>query len=895
MPNSAPKSALLVDGNALIHRAWHALPPLTAPDGRVVNAVYGFASVFLNLLKRVSPDVLVVCWDREEPTYRHDAEPEYKAGRVEQPDEFYAQFPLVHEIVEAFGAQNMDLATYEADDLLATLAKKLAAQGTEVSILTSDRDIWQVIGPHVRVLAFKKGVSETVVYDEKMLKEVTGLTPSQIADFKAMRGDSSDNLKGIPGIGEKTGTELLLRFSTLEGVLKAAKDPKTEMSDSLRKKIVEGEEAARKTLHLVTLMEDAPLPQKLSELTRKSVDTERLRELFLTYGFKSLLPRLTSSSASIEEEAPKVERTKKVSKSKNVSQLPATAPVLSGTLKDAEELSTFLKTDALIIYPLDVAQGSLFAETPALALGANGKIGIVTTTLLQNQKATDALKEVCEDESIRKIGHGLKEAWHWCREREIDLKGIQFDTEIASYLLGSSDGGHDLPSLAASKLGVMIPENDPGACVDAIRQLEVQLQKELETERLAHIWERFEKPLLPVLGEMEDRGILIDRPYFKTLADDFREVRTRLETEMVKLAGESFNPASPNQLAHILFEVLKLPTKGLKRGKTGISTAASELEKLEGTHAIIAKVGEYREVAKLLSTYVETLPEQTDAHGRVHTTYVQIGAATGRMSSTNPNLQNIPIRTELGRKIRRGFIAEKGHVLLSCDYSQIELRVIAALAKDEKMLEAFQKNLDIHTATAAAIWHIPLEEVSKDQRRSAKAINFGIIYGQGPQGLAKAANVPYAEAKMFIEEYFHVYSGIREYLDQTKALAHAQGFVETLFGRRRPIPEINSPMHQLRAAAERMAINMPVQGTATGDLIKLAIIALDRDLPKTHPNVKLLLQVHDEVVFEVPEKEVESATKAIKEIMENVESIGVPLVVDAKVGKNWDVMEIVAE
>lgn len=892
MPNSAPKSALLIDGNALIHRAWHAIfTSLTAPDGRNVTAVYGIASMLLNLLKHTNPDVFVVAWDRAEPTYRHEAEPEYKAGRQEQPDEFYAQFPLVHEIFEAFGAKNIDLAKYEADDILATLAKTLASKGTEVTILTSDRDMWQVIGPKIRILMPKQGLKEPVVFDEKMLKDVTGLTPSQIVDFKAMRGDSSDNLKGIPGIGEKTATDLLLRFGTLKGILKAAHDSKSDLTDSIRKKLVEGEDAAKKTLHLVTLMEDAPLKEKISDLARTSTNTERLHELFLTYGFKSLMGRLGSSSTKEEGVTEKTEkRTKKVVKSKNVSQLPAPEMAVADVLRDAASLSSFLKTDSLIVLPLEVAQGSLFAEIPALALGTDDRTVVLTTTLLQDPKAQNILAEVFANPKIKKIGHGLKIAWHWGTARGMNLEGIDFDTQIAAELLSTGEGGNDLPSQAASKLGLMVSENDPVARVEAIRQLAVQLRKDLAEEKLTHIWERFERPLIPVLGRMEARGILIDRSYLKKLAEEFRIVRARLEEEMVKLAGVPFNPASPTQLAQVLFETLRLPTKGIKRGKTGFSTAAPELEKLEGAHPIIAKISEYREVAKLLSTYVETLPEQTDSEGRVHTTFNQIGAATGRMSSTNPNLQNIPIRTELGRKIRAGFVASKGHVLLSCDYSQIELRVIAALAKDKRMLEAFEKNLDIHTATAAAIWHVPLESVSKDQRRAAKTINFGVIYGQGSHALARGAGVSVAEAKMFIEEYFHVYSGIREYLDTTKALAHAQGYVETLFGRKRPIPDINSPMPQFRAAAERMAINMPVQGTATGDLIKLALIALDEELPQKHPRVNMLLQVHDEIVFEVPEKEVDAVAKSVKEIMEYVEKIGVPLVVDAKEGRNWDEM-----
>lgn len=596
----------------------------------------------------------------------------------------------------------------------------------------------------------------------------------------------------------------------------------------------------------------------------------------------------------MREEKPKfMEKMEKKSKASSLKRA-TVSNVEHLSIKSAKDLGNFLEgVNELIVHPLTVAQASLFADMPELALGTLTHSALVTRTVLQDVDVAKLLSAVLKDRGVHKVGHGLKNVWHWCRTRGWDLEGIDLDTEIAAYLIAAGVTGYELDEVAAAELGLMFADGDerPFQEVDAIRALAEKQRGELKEQRLEAVQNRFELPLIPVLGVMEDHGILIDRPYFATLVEDFRIEKARLEKEMISLGGEEFNPASPSQLAHVLFDSLKISTKGIKRGKTGFSTAASELEKLEGTHPIIEKIGEYREVSKLLSTYVETLPGLADKDGRIHTTFNQTIAATGRLSSTNPNLQNIPIRTELGRKIRRGFIAEPGYVLLSCDYSQIELRVIAALAKDKKMLEAFEKGLDIHTATAAAIWHVSLENVTKDQRRAAKAINFGIIYGQGPQGLSKAAGVPYEEAKRFIAEYFHVYSGVREYLDQTKALAHKDGYVETLFGRRRPIPEINSPLPQLRAAAERMAINMPVQGTATGDLVKLALIDIAKILPEISPKSRLLLQVHDEVVLEVPEKEVKKVAEAVQEIMENVEKIGVPIVVDAKSGRNWEEMK----
>ncbi|MBP9864293.1 DNA polymerase I [Patescibacteria group bacterium] len=883
--------ALLIDANSLIHRAWHALPPMTAVDGTLVNAVYGFSSVLMNILQTEQPDYLAVCWDTPEPTFRHVAEPEYKAQRERQPDEFYNQIPLAKKVVSAFGGMNVELPGYEADDLLGTIATKLAEKSMEVTVLTSDRDALQLVAPHIHVMAFKKGVSETLIYDEKTLLELTGLRADQIAEYKALRGDTSDNLKGVPGIGEKTATELIQKFENLKGIFQAARNEKSDMTPSVRRKLIEGEQAAEDTLPLVQLQLNAPIPMSLDALKREAMNSDELRQLFLSYGFKSLItrldrhqiPLLTTVPAGRQEEGQgEVKRVPRAS----VKSDKLTETDLSSVLSAAKE------SQELFIHVLEQAQESLFAERPELALASNGLMTRVTPSIVKAKSSHKQLADIFADTSIQKNGHGLKSIWHWCNRYDLDLSGISFDTEIAAYLLSAGEGHHDLETIAASRLEIILTEGEDALVqqLETVVTLCADLRQELTDEKLMHVFERFERTLIPVLAKMEERGILIDRGYFKSISSDFSAEKARLEHEMIELAGEQFNPSSPSQLAHILFDTLKISIKGIKRGKTGFSTAASELEKLEGTHPIIEKISEYREVSKLLSTYVDALPSLADADGRIHTTFNQALTSTGRLSSSNPNLQNIPIRTELGRKIRRGFIASPGYQLLSCDYSQIELRVIAALSHDKKMLEAFEHGLDIHTATAAAINGIELEDVTKDQRRAAKAINFGIIYGQGPHGLAKNAGISYEEAKHFIDEYFQVYSGIREYLDQTKALAHARGYVETLFGRRRPIPEINSPIQQVRAAAERMAINMPVQGTATGDLIKLALIQLAEKLPQISSSAQILLQVHDEVVFEVLDEEVEKVARSVKEIMEHVEKIGCPIVVEAKAGKSWEEM-----
>lgn len=874
------KKALIIDANSLLHRAWHALPPMTAPDGTIVNAVYGFASVLLKILEQEHPSSVAVCWDTPEPTYRHEAREEYKAQREKQPDEFYAQIDLAQEIVEALGGVNVAVPGYEADDLLATFAKSFTKKKIRTVLLTSDRDVFQCITSFAYVMAFKKGVSETVMYDRDALVAAVGLIPEQIPDYKAMAGDPSDNLKGIPGIGHKTATQLLHSFGSLEGVMTAARDPKSDLTPALRKKLLDGEDEARALLPIVALNADVPLPTNMRDVTRRPVDENALRELFTRFGFRSLAARVFGKEDVKKTATP-------VRKDRGVRMPHVVSPTANEIL---QFFNAVKKEKRLIIHPIETPQESLFGDAPAAALGsANISMALREQDLSGGVKTVFAA--ILEDERIAKIGHGLKRAWHWAADRGFALRGIAFDTEIASYLAAGAEGRHDLDACAASHVEVFFTNaaDRPMQEVDAIRALHLLLEGRLKEHGTDRVNREMEIPLIPILGRMEDAGVRIDLPYFKTLAVRFRKEKARLEREMQKLAGESFNPASPSQLAHVLFDALGIPTTGIKHGKTGISTAASELAKLEGAHPIIGKITEFREVAKLLSTYVDALPGLADAQGRVHTTYNQTVTATGRLSSTNPNLQNIPIRTELGREIRRGFVAEKGFVLLACDYSQIELRIVAALAKDANMLRAFQDGKDIHTATAAAILSKAEKDVTREERRAAKAINFGIVYGQGPQGLAKAAGISFGEAQEFIAHYFTVYSGVYEYLQATKARARDKGYVETLFGRRRTMTDINAPNRQARAAAERMAINMPVQGTAA-DVMKLAMISVAEKLPDVSPRSRMILQVHDELVFEVPEKDVTDVTKMAVRTMERAADIDVPLAVDAKSGTNWDQM-----
>ncbi|MHB8830635.1 MAG: DNA polymerase I [Patescibacteria group bacterium] len=886
------KKALLVDANALIHRAWHALPPMTNDKGELVNAAYGFASVMIKILGEQRPDVLAVCWDTKAPTFRHEAREDYKAQRVKQPDEFYAQIPFAQKIVEAMGGTNVSLDGFEADDLLGTLAVRLEKKGYEVSILTGDRDAWQLISDNISVIAFKKGVSETVIYTPKSLVEITGLRPDQIADYKAMRGDPSDNLPGISGIGEKTATDLLKQYDNLKKIFKAAHDPKSKIADGVRAKLIAGEKIAAEMLPLVRIVTTVPLKVEDKDLKRRLVNENEILEVFSELGFKSLITRLFGKkqdkmSAVGNAETPPED----VSTRKHPSRKFAITSNL--TAQNVSDLKDFLALasgeNPIIIYIPESAQTSFFEQPAGLMLGIANKTLILPQEILARKEVLSELKEALADENIKKVGHDIKRACHWAIEHGIEIKNIGFDTQLASYLLSAGERSHDLKTMAGMYLKRVLDEGQAQQDIAAINDLVPVLKQELASRNLTSVLENIELPLITILAHMEEEGILVDTSYLKELAKELSKDKQALEKKMHDMAGEAFNPLSPKQLSHILFDVLEISDKGIKHGKTGISTAASELEKLYGTHPIIELIEQYRELSKLLSTYVEALPLQADKQGRVHTTFNQAVTATGRLSSSDPNLQNIPIRSELGRKVRRAFLSKPGFVLLSCDYSQIELRIAAALAEDKNMLEAFEKGEDIHTATAAKIWNLKLEEVTKDQRRIAKAINFGLIFGQGPQGLSRTSGISFEDAKKFIARYFEVFSGIKEWMEWSKGIASQQGYVETLFGRRRFLPEIHSFVHQVKAQAERMAINMPIQGTEA-DLIKMAMIKIAEQLPLISKNSKMLLQVHDELVFEVPEKEVKVVAPQLVDIMQNIEKIGCPIIVDAKFGKNWEEM-----
>ena len=825
------KRFVLIDSHAIIHRAYHALPPLTTPSGEPVQAVYGFTTMLMRILAELKPDYIAAAFDMAGPTFRHVAYERYKAQRPKAPSELISQFSKVRDVARAFGIPVFELQGYEADDIIGTVAKKMEKQkGVETIVVTGDMDALQLIRPGLKVYTMRKGISDTVTYDEKAVRERFGFGPGKMVDYKGLRGDPSDNIPGVKGVGEKTATELIKAFGSIDEVYKALKKKNKKIGPALAVRLAAGEEDAKFSRELARIRHDAPIEFSLDNAVWSGMKPNgEVRELFTRFGFASLLRRLDGVGAKNQES-----RSKK---------------------QDLDKEFPLIGRRGETVY---VCDDTFLADPPRAAIARRG-----------DWYAYDA-----------------KSAIKLLRNAGIAIKGITFDVLLAAYVAGQFARDFSYRAIAAREIG------DAHASPDRLFDVAGALEQKLSAGRLRAIFEDIEMPLIPILADMEERGIMIDRQFLKVLA---RSVDARIDglTEAIyKSAGEKFNIASPKQLSQILFEKLGLATRGLRKTAKGgvISTRESELEKLRAVHPIVDEILSYRELAKLKSTYIDVLPRLTDKKtGRVHTTFNQAVTSTGRLSSNNPNLQNIPILSETGRELRKAFIASPGFTLVCFDYSQIELRVAAHMADDKKMIAAFRQGLDIHRMTAAEIYNVALEDVTPELRRAAKTLNFGVLYGMGASALAENAGMSRDEAGRFIEEYFHDFSGIREYIEKTKQLAREQGFVESLFGRRRYIPEINSPNFRIRAEAERMAVNMPIQATATGDIIKMAMIAGAAWIKKEklEDDVRLLLQVHDELVFEMREQVVGTVAPKIKKIMEDVAHLSVPIIVDMKAGPNW--------
>jgi DNA polymerase-1 len=919
---------MLIDGPSLVYRGYFALPPLTMSDGTLVNAVFGFLQIVLRGMQDVKPDYAILSFDLGKPQFRFDAYPEYKKGRPSMPDDLRAQFPIVREIAQMMGMPIRELEGYEADDVIGTLSKRATAEGVDTMIVSGDLDGLQLVDDHVRLLTTRMGVAATVIYDEARVVERYGLRPDQMLDYKALKGDTSDNIPGVPGVGEKTASSLLQQFGTLDGIYEHLDEVKGKMRDRLD----EHRASAFMSREIGRILTELPVELNLEEARTGRYDRRAVAQRFRELEFRSLIDRLPASSiAPTGYDSPETETKGGLQLSLDLLQggrpapeetdgVPATRPDpladpagaiehvdprIGRSEADMAELEAWLEAHDDVI-GLGWAMGSgraLDRRLFGIALaGADGSSWYVPCD--PTSAAIERLPAWFSREDRRRIGHDLKQLLTTLQaDRALELRGTFFDTLVAGYMCNPALRSQTIDDVAATRFGATLAERpvspDTGAeeramarraAAEALTALLVApaLERELAEGGLANLFGEVEMPLVPVLARMELAGVLLDRRALAAMHAEFAGQLGGLESRIYELVGREFNIGSPKQLETILFDELGLPAT--KRTRTGRSTDASVLEELREQHEVVALILEHRQVSKLKSTYVDALPGLVDAEGRLHTTYQQAVAATGRLSSTDPNLQNIPIRTALGRRIRRAFVAPEGKLLLGADYSQQELRILAHVSGDAGLKADFASHSDIHLAAAARVLGLAPEQVGPKERSVAKMINYGIAYGLSDYGLAERLKIPRDEAQRFINDYFAAYEGIRRYTVEMKILARDQGFVTTLLGRRRYLPELTARNGALRSAGERMAINMPIQGTAA-DGMKIAMVRMDAALSERGLRSRMLLQVHDELVFETDEEELPELASLAEEVMESALPLDVPLEVDLKVGQNWEQMD----
>jgi DNA polymerase-1 len=873
----AKKKLAIIDGKSVFYRGYYAMPNLSTKEGVPTGGVFGFAAMSLELIKKLKPDYVAVAWDKPKTNIRKRLElyPQYKAGRKPPPPDFYTQIPILHELLEAFGWPLYELDDYEADDIMGALAVQATEKGIETQLITSDLDALQLVNYHVKVYALKRGFSQIEEYHPESFEARYGIEAEQFLDLKSLKGDSSDNIPGVPGIGEKTAIELLKEHKTLDSVYEHLDDIK----ESVRKKLEAGKDSAYLSKQLARLWTDAPIKLDLHATDVTKLDTDHLAKLLQKLEFKSLLRSLPEHMQVV---APTTETLGGV----KLKLLPNT---LIETNADLAKVKIEPK-GTLFIHSR--AAGQHGADPQVLIIGSDKAIYTLSLPTLDKKVVKEVLEPAMKDAGW--VGYDIKNDIKVLKNLDLNLTNVQHDVLMASFLINALLRAQTLTDLAVSQLQYEgapfedLPTEDFIArapeFIALIEELyDVQTHALNEVPKIAKLAEDIEWPLNPVLADMECVGIKLDTDYLLQFNDELAGTISDLEQQIYGHADYEFNIGSPSQLADVLFVKLNLPRQGIKKGKTGYSTAASELDKLRGIHPIIDLITHYREVTKLKNTYVDTLPKQVDERSRVHTTFNLTIAPTGRLSSADPNLQNIPVRTDLGKRIRTAFIAEEGNVLVSADYSQFELRIAAALSGDQGMIDSFNSDSDIHIETAALVYGIKPEEVTKAQRYAAKAVNFGIMYGQGPHGLSATSGLDYGQAREFISKYFEIRPKLKEYIDNLRKQALEDGYVETLLGRRRPTPDVRSSNFMVREGAYRAAINMPVQGTAA-DLMKKAMIDVNKKLPA---NAKMLLQIHDSLIIEVPRKEAEAIGKMMKETMENVYKLSVRIKADISTGKNW--------
>ena len=806
----ATKRLVLIDGKSVFYRGYYAMPALGLPDGTPTGGVYGFAAIAMEIVRRLDPTKIVVAWDSKTSVSKRRALFEgYKAGRVKPGDDFYAQIPLLENLIRGLGWQFIELDHYEADDIIGTLAKKADEAGNyETFIISSDLDMLQIVDDNTHMWRLLKGFTSIEKIDVKEIEQKYGIKKSQFLDLKSLKGDSSDNIPGVPGIGEKTAVKLLNEYQTLDGIY----DHLDDLKGAVKTKLEAGKDSAYLSKTLAKIMFDAPLD--LATIPDFHFDESATISVLKKLHFTSLIRKFTEAQRSSDSE--------------------------------------------------DGARQGLFE-----VIRDNG-----------SDLASEPRNDGRERSGPRKgLAGTVPSVISW------DIKQLMHnDQRIAEQILSGASTFWDLGQ-ADFLLNPL--EHNPDHSEDPASAYARQRQNFINFSKLYQVYTELDLPLIPVLYQMEQKGMLIDRAYFKTLEQEYAKEVAALEREIIDLAGVSFNLNSPSQLSDVLFGNLHLPTQGIKKTTRGYSTGAKELDKLKPHHEIIAKIIEYREKAKLLNTYITPLPTLADKNDRIHTTFTQNVTATGRLSSKDPNLQNIPVRTEEGKRIRTGFVAPRGKVLVSADYSQFELRLAAVLSNDQNLIDDFNQDLDIHTKTAAEAFHVPIDQVTKSQRRAAKAINFGIIYGMSVKGLAEAAGMSIPEAKRFIDNYFKLRAPIKQKLDEILAQAKTKGYVETFYGRRRPTPDVKSPNFVIRQAAERAAMNMPIQGTEA-DLMKRAMLNVATKLPKT---AALIMQVHDSLIVECDEADARVLADLMKRTMEQVApELKIKLAVEVTTGTNWGML-----
>lgn len=864
------KKLIIIDGNALIHRSFHAIPPtLRTKDGLLVNAVFGFSSFLLKALLEFKPSYVVLTLDMPGKTFRHETFSDYKATRKKAPDDLYQQIPLIKKIAHSLNIRFFELSGFEADDLIGTICKKFnTKENIEKIIITGDMDTLQLVNENTKVYTMSRGLSDSVIYDINKVKERYNLKPNQIVDYKALRGDPSDNIPGVKGIGEKTATELLVDFKTLDNLyLNLEKNNPKEIKDRTKKLLTEDKKNAYLSQNLATINQDVKIDISLNELKFPNFDINDVIELFKYLNFNSLIKRLDFLESNVE---------KKQQSSLNFEDNKYTEINLKEFNKRIKEIK---KNEEIYLSDIenDNEKECMYLSSVSLK---NIKINI-------KDNFTD-LKYLLENNDYKKISHNLKSILLNLHKKNIELRGISFDTMIANYLFDPSKKNYDLDKLAFSELGYENEEDiTEDKKIEIIKKLHVIYLKKLKDENLYKLFSEIEIPIIEVLANMEINGIFLNPALLDKLATITENKLKNIEEDIYKISGIKFNINSTKQLKEVLFEKLNIDTKGIKKTKTGFSTAEDQLEKLTKIHPIAAKLLKYREYNKLLNTYLKPLPLLINPESkRIHSNFHQTVTATGRLSSSNPNLQNIPNHSEDGSLIREAFVAKKGWKLLNFDYSQIELRISAYFSKDKKMVNAFLEDKDIHKSTAATIYSVPENEVSEEMRQAAKAINFGIIYGQGPHGLSQATNLSYAEAKDFIKKYFEKYPETKKMIDNFIKEASKNHYALTMMNRKRPLPEISSSIPMIKKSAERMAINTPIQGTAA-DIIKKAMIDVYLKIADKQDEIKLILQIHDELIFEVKEDKIEKYQNEISALMSKTYDIGIPLKIKISYGDNW--------